>query len=838
MAALITGLAGRLWRLFGRYRAVHMRLSRRGPRLGPRLGPDRITRVALRDGRLWVDGVTPAARVSAAAGTVLGRVDLPPNDAPQPRRFRLDIADSPGLLSLEFAEGDGDGGGIRRRMAFIPFPVWWRWLATLACLPGFALACLRALPAAWRWLRWQDHGARAHMKRIMGLAGQPVPLLGADDGDWPGPVASDASAATAVTIILPVYEAFAILPEALDRLSRHTDLPWRLIVVEDASPDPQIRPFLHQWRAANAAAALEIVLIENPENLGFVGAVNRGLQAARRHPDPVVLLNTDALVPAGWASRLVAPLADPAVASVTPLSNEAELVTAPVICRGQPLRPGEGDRIDALVAAAGLAPVEVPTGVGFCMALSPGFLRRLPLFDPAFGPGYGEEVDWCQRARGLGGRHVVQPALFVEHRGGSSFGAVEKARLCSTNGALIQRRYPDYHAGVQAFMRDDPLIGVRMVAAMAWAAVRADGPVPIYLGHALGGGAEDDLTRRIGADVARIGVAVVLRVGGSRRWQIEVHTPAGVTTAASDDQARVLALLARLPARRVIYSCGVGDPDPISLPDMLLRIGADQPIEVLFHDYFPLSPSYTLTGADGRFCGLPPRDTSDRAHRNRRHDGQQVELAEWRTAWARLLHRADRLVVFSQASRALVATAFPQAADRIALQPHRPDLGVLRLARPPGHGHPPVIGILGRIGRHKGAGLLAGLAAALQRRGARLVVVGEVDPAYSLTRGVRITGAYGLADIPRLVQRHGIGLWLIPSLWPETFSFTTHEAIATGLPVACFDLGGQAEALAASLARGGRGRVLPWDDGPDGPDALAEALLACLAAGDMRAVAA
>ena len=34
------------------------------------------------------------------------------------------------------------------------------------------------------------------------------------------------------------------------------------------------------------------------------------------------------------------------------------------------------------------------------------------------------------------------------------------------------------------------------------------------------------------------------------------------------------------------------------------------------------------------------------------------------------------------------------------------------------------------------------------------------------------------------------------SIWPETFSYTTHEALATGLPVLAFDLGAQGVAVA------------------------------------------
>jgi glycosyltransferase involved in cell wall biosynthesis len=33
---------------------------------------------------------------------------------------------------------------------------------------------------------------------------------------------------------------------------------------------------------------------------------------------------------------------------------------------------------------------------------------------------------------------------------------------------------------------------------------------------------------------------------------------------------------------------------------------------------------------------------------------------------------------------------------------------------------------------------------------------------------------------------------MIPSIWPETFSYTTSEAILLGYPVVCFDLGAPA----------------------------------------------
>ena len=44
-----------------------------------------------------------------------------------------------------------------------------------------------------------------------------------------------------MTIVLPIHNAFDPLPEVLHRVLRHTDLPWHLILVEDASTDPALR---------------------------------------------------------------------------------------------------------------------------------------------------------------------------------------------------------------------------------------------------------------------------------------------------------------------------------------------------------------------------------------------------------------------------------------------------------------------------------------------------------------------------------------------------------------------------------------------------------------------
>src|SRR6056297_1390801 len=79
-----------------------------------------------------------------------------------------------------------------------------------------------------------------------------------------------------ITIILPVYNAFDLLQECLQRVIAHTDLPWRMILIEDRSTDARVAPFLRGW----VKDKTNVALLENAENLGFVASVNRGLSLA------------------------------------------------------------------------------------------------------------------------------------------------------------------------------------------------------------------------------------------------------------------------------------------------------------------------------------------------------------------------------------------------------------------------------------------------------------------------------------------------------------------------------------------------------------------------------
>jgi O-antigen biosynthesis protein len=280
--------------------------------------------------------------------------------------------------------------------------------------------------------------------------------------------------AATVDVIVPVYlnvEATRRCIEAV--LACPVRTPWRLVLVNDASPEPALASWLRELAARDS----RVVLLENPENLGFSGTVNRGMALSDEHD--VVLLNSDAEVANDWLDRLRAPAySDARVCSVTPFSNNATICSYPEFCGANPMPPDCSvavlDRAFALANAGQV--LDVPTGVGFCMYIRRDCLREVGLFDTEqFGKGYGEEDDFCRRAAEAGWRNLHALDVFVQHTGGVSFGPSKQQRELEAM-AKLRQLHPDYEPLVHEYIRLDPPAAARRRADQALAALRGLAP--------------------------------------------------------------------------------------------------------------------------------------------------------------------------------------------------------------------------------------------------------------------------------------------------------------------------------------------------------------------------
>jgi glycosyltransferase involved in cell wall biosynthesis len=92
-----------------------------------------------------------------------------------------------------------------------------------------------------------------------------------------------------IDVVVPVYNAADDLNRCIESVLAHTGGDYRLIVIDDASPDPAVRAYLTQLGARRLP---QIRLLANERNLGFTLNANRGISAARAGAD-LVPLNSD-----------------------------------------------------------------------------------------------------------------------------------------------------------------------------------------------------------------------------------------------------------------------------------------------------------------------------------------------------------------------------------------------------------------------------------------------------------------------------------------------------------------------------------------------------------------
>jgi GT2 family glycosyltransferase len=263
-----------------------------------------------------------------------------------------------------------------------------------------------------------------------------------------------ASAASVVDVIVPVHRGHDDTLATLHAvLASRNATPYRLVVVDDASPEPDL------VRALDAIAALGLIdLVRNARNQGFVRSVNAGLA---RHPDrDVILLNADTIVYGDWIDRLRAQRSGKMkIGTITPWSNNATLLSYPAAFADNDFALEiDFAALDQLVARelAGEA-CDLPTGVGFCLHVGRDCLNDVGAFNAAaFGRGYGEENDFCLRAAARGWRNIAACDVLVRHTGQVSFqaDAAEARRLGS---AALRELHPGYMDLIAAFMRADPL---------------------------------------------------------------------------------------------------------------------------------------------------------------------------------------------------------------------------------------------------------------------------------------------------------------------------------------------------------------------------------------------
>ncbi len=607
-----------------------------------------------------------------------------------------------------------------------------------------------------------------------------------------------------VDVVVPVYGGLEATLTCLQSVQRHSEGVCEVIVVDDASPEDHLRSALQQM-----AAAGEITLLRNPQNLGFVASVNRGLELYPGHD--TVVLNSDTEVYPGWLEGLrAAAYSASNVGSVTPLTNAGAVVSYPAGL-GSPCTSEGGARIAQI--ARDVNPgfrVDIPTGVGFCWYVRQDCKAAVgPLDAACFGRGYGEENDFSLRASALRWRHLVAADVFVRHLEGQSFGSGRTA-LMERNSRLLLSRHPDYDDRVDAFIKDDPLLPARRRIDER-RLVDAAGAHVLLISNALPGGVSRFVSERRDAIAAEGRQALLLKpweeTDALEAEGVELTTSNATLTSLRYGrlEGRPLEqLLRRLDIQRIELHHFLGVP--VDMVDLALGLGVE--IEIYLHDYSWICPRLDLLGGEGRYCGEPDLEGCDDCTRTFGSAlGPDWPTRELRARSAKWLASASRVIAPCEDVVRRIARYFPKVA--VEQRPWESEV-YPPAASPEPSDAPMTVAVIAALGEQKGYALLKACAEDAEARQLPLQFVlfgfSIDDGALERTGRVFVTGRFEEEEIDQLIARERPDVALFASLTPETWCFSLSPALRAGLPILAFDHGAVAERV---RVLGGHAALVP-----------------------------
>ena len=515
-------------------------------------------------------------------------------------------------------------------------------------------------------------------------------------------------------VIIPVYRGREETLACIESVLATVDHDARVIAVDDATDDAALAQALDVL-----AAVGRIKLVRNKENQGFVKSANRALALHPTHD--AVLLNSDTLVFGDWLARLrAAAYSGPSVGTVTPFTNSGSIASYPN-AQGAAISPVYAAALHAIATSThpGVS-TEIPVGVGFCLYMRRDCLSDVgPLDAEVFGKGYGEEADFCMRARERGWSHRLAADVFVYHSGGMSFGSRRAAAL-ERSQRLLNLRHPGYEAFIRGFLTKDPVHPLRR---------RLDehrlsafqGRFVLIVTLAMTGGVVRFVDERCRALRAQGFFPLLLRpveAGNTRRcelWTDAIDVP----NLQYDIPKELESLTALLGALRL---------ESIEIQHFLhldARVidavrALPIPYDVFVHDYAWICPRVTLIDGSGRYCGEPAVSVCQSCvRRNGSNLGEAISVPALRARSEQWLRGARRVMAPSADTASRLQRHFsdldvevrPHAAARCGNAPAPADGAASKAVR---------VALIGAIGDHKGYQVL--LACARDARARRLPI--------------------------------------------------------------------------------------------------------------------
>ena len=224
--------------------------------------------------------------------------------------------------------------------------------------------------------------------------------------------------------------------------------------------------------------------------------------------------------------------------------------------------------------------------------------------------------------------------------------------------------------------------------------------------------------------------------------------------------------------------------------------------KLMVHDYYLICPNFTLFDSFGKYCDVPQiNKCADCISKvfipEQCRPNKYKDLLLWRKTWGNFLRKVDEIICFSKSSKKIILKAYPRMGleDRIIVKPHSVDFSA-KPNNPNMKSGTINIGILGHVSSEAKGGLIVKKISKIlnYRPDLRLIVIGTVNKKF-MTPNIKVHGEYNIVEIPKLTKKYDIDIFFVPSVCPETFSYTTQEIVNMDMPVVVFNIGALPERI-------------------------------------------
>jgi GT2 family glycosyltransferase len=243
-------------------------------------------------------------------------------------------------------------------------------------------------------------------------------------------------------VAVPVYKAAEKTALCIEAIDKFTPPGVELLLVDDGSCDSAVDALLEEVAARSHRT---VRVLSRRDNWGFVRTANQIFDEAR--PADVLLVNSDVIVGPDWSvamHRLAHRFAS--CATVTAATNHGTVASLDDFSRVVAWQ----DVLDGKYPSSERHFTTLLTAVGHCVYFRRTALDLVGGFDLAYGEGYGEEVDFSQRALNVGFHHLLATDVFVYHFGSQSFAhKPDMGREQAQGLSEVLRRYPTYPKQIQ-----------------------------------------------------------------------------------------------------------------------------------------------------------------------------------------------------------------------------------------------------------------------------------------------------------------------------------------------------------------------------------------------------